>query len=179
MPNHVRNVIKISKIKPEEIEMVLDMIATPICAPAPVMEAGDYIIDFDKIIPEPRDESECPDEYKVNKSSSIERLKDKPWFNWYKWHIDHWGTKWCAYDGYTKIGKTYILLVFNTAWTVPIPIIQRLGVLGYPIDVRYADEDYGVNCGKLKYTSEQGWIHLNSLDMKDPVRFARDLWARY
>lgn len=86
----------------------------------------------------------------MNKSSSIERLKDKPWFNWYKWHIDHWGTKWGAYDGYTKIGKTYILFVFNTAWTVPIPIIKRLRILGYPIDVKYADEDYGVNCRKIE-----------------------------
>ena len=149
MPNHVRNVIKISKIKPEEIEMILDMIATPMCAPAPVMEDADYMIDFDKIIPEPRDESECPDEYKVNKSSSIELLKDKPWFNWYKWHIDHWGTKWGAYNGYTKIGKTCIMLVFSTAWTPPMPIIYKLSVLGYDITARYADEDYGVNCRKI------------------------------
>ena len=178
IPNHIKNVIKISKIKPEEIEMVLDMITDKYCDPD-VPGKTEYMIDFDKIIPEPADETECPDEYKVNKASSIERLKDKPWFNWYKWHIDHWGTKWGAYDGYTKIGKTCIMLVFSTAWIVPIPIIQRLSVLGYQIDVKYADEDYGVNCGKLKYTVEQGWKHWNSLDFKDPVRFARDLWAKY
>ena len=148
-PNHVRNVVKISKIKPEEIEMILDMIATPMCAPAPVIEDMDYMIDFNKIIPEPSFESDCPDEYKVNKESRIESLKDKPWFNWYKWHIDHWGTKWGAYDGYTKIGKSYIQFVFSTAWTAPMPIIYKLSVLGYPIDVRYADEDYGVNCRKI------------------------------
>ena len=147
IPNHVRNVIKISKIKPEEIDMVLDMIAMTF--DDPTFPDKQYMIDFDKIIPEPRDESECPDEYKVNKSSPIERLKDKPWFDWYKWHIDHWGTKWGAYDGYTKIGKTYILFAFNTAWAVPIPIIQKLGVLGYPIEVKYADENYGVNCRKI------------------------------
>ena len=147
IPNHVRNVIKISKIKPEEIEMVLDMIATTLDDSE--FPDKQYMIDFDKIIPEPKDESECPDEYKVNKSSPIERLKDKPWFDWYEWHIDHWGTKWGAYDGYTKIGKTYILFAFNTAWAVPIPIIQKLGVLGYPIEVKYADENYGVNCRKI------------------------------
>ena len=147
MSNHVRNVIKISKIKPEEIEMVLDMIATTLDDPE--FPDKQYMIDFDKIIPEPKDEFECPDEYKVNKESHIESLKDKPWFNWYKWHIDHWGTKWGAYNGYTKIGKTYTLFAFNTAWAVPIPIIQKLGVLGYPIEVKYADEDYGVNCRKI------------------------------
>ena len=174
IPNHVRNVIKISKIKPEEIEMVLDMIATTLDDPE--FPDKQYMIDFDKIIPEPKDESECPDEYKVNKESRIERLLDRPWFDWYKWHIDHWGTKWDAYDCYTNVGKTYIQFVFSTAWSTPIPIIKKLSVLGYQIDVKYADEDYGVNCGRLKYTSEQGWIHLNSVDMKDPVRFAKSVW---
>ena len=148
MPNHVRNVIKISKIRPEEVEIVLDMIADKCCDPY-VPGKTEYMIDFNKIIPEPRDESECPNEYKVNKSSSIEILKDKPWFDWYKWHIDHWGTKWEAYDCYTKIGKTWIMLVFSTAWTPPIPIIRKLSILGYEITVRYADEDYGVNCRKI------------------------------
>ena len=177
MPNHVRNVVKISKIKPEEIEMILDMTATLLHDSKTSQEQ--YIIDFDKIIPEPRFESECPDEYKVNKESRVELLKDRPWFDWYKWHINHWGTKWDAYDCYTKIGKSYIQFVFSTAWAAPMPIIYKLGILGYDIDVKYADEDYGVNCGKLKYTSEQGWTHWNSLDMKDSVRFARDLWNNY
>lgn len=179
MPNLVKNVIKISKIKPEEIEMVLDMIATPMGVPAPVIEDMDYMIDFNKIIPEPSFESDCPDEYKVNKESRVELLKDKPWFDWYKWRIANWGTKWGAYDSYTKIGETYILFVFNTAWAPPMPIIYKLGILGYPIEVKYADEDYGVNCGRMKYTSEQGWMQWDESDFKDPVRFARDLWNNY
>lgn len=178
MPNNIKNVIKISKIKPEEIKMVLDMITDKWCDPdAP--GKTECIIDFDKITPEPKDESECPDEYKVNKESHIESLKDRPWFDWYKWHCRYWGTKWGAYNGYTKIGKTYIMLVFSTAWTAPIPIIQKLGVLGYPIEVKYADEDYGVNCGRLTYKREQGWTHWDESDFKDPVRFARDLWNNY
>ena len=177
MPNHVRNVVKISKIKPEEIDMVLDMIATTL--DDPTFPDKQYMIDFDKIIPEPKDESECPDEYKVNKESRVELLKDKPWFDWYKWHIDHWGTKWGAYDCYTKIGKTWIMLVFSTAWTAPMPIIYKLSVLGYNIEVRYADEDYGVNCGKMTYTSEQGWQHFGSLELINPEQFARNLWNKY
>ena len=70
IPNHVRNVIKISKIKPEEIEMVLDMIATTLDDPE--IPDKQYMIDFDKIIPDPKTESECPDEYKVNKESRVE-----------------------------------------------------------------------------------------------------------
>ena len=150
IPNHVKTVIKISKLKKDDIDIVLNLLASPMTTPTDPIEKTEYAIDFNKIIPEPEDESECPDEYKVNKESHVELLKDKPWFDWYKWHIDHWGTKWGAYDCYTKIGKTYILFVFNTAWTVPIPIIKRLRILGYPIDVKYADEDYGVNCRKIE-----------------------------
>ena len=84
------------EIKPEEIKMVLDMITTTL--DDPTFPDKQYMIDFNKIIPEPKNESECPDEYKVNKTSHIELLKDKPWFDWYKWRINHWGTKWGAYD---------------------------------------------------------------------------------
>ena len=178
MPNHVRNVIKISKIKPEEIEMVLDMVADKCCDPDVPGETK-YMIDFDKIIPEPKSESDCPEEYKVNKDSHIAIREDKPWFDWYKWHINKWNTKWGAYDGYTNIGKTYILFVFNTAWAAPIPIYSKLAILNCDIDIKYANENYGVICGRWKYTSEHGWTYWNEFDFKDPKRFARDLWNNY
>ena len=148
-PNHIKTIVKISKLKKDDIDIVLNLIASPMTTPTDPIEKTEYAIDFNKIIPEPETEDECPDEYKVNKSSSIERLKDRPWFNWYKWHIDHWGTKWDAYDCYTKIGKSYIQFVFSTAWTAPMPIIYKLSVLGYDVEVKYADEDYGVNCRKI------------------------------
>ena len=147
--------------------------------PTDPIEKTEYAIDFNKIIPEPSFESDCPDEYKVNKESRIELLKDKPWFNWYKWHIDHWGTKWGAYDCYTKIGKSYIQFVFSTAWSVAQPIIERLSLLGFPLEVKYADEDWGSNCGVVTWSREQGWEIQFAKDMRNPVRFAKELWNKY
>ena len=175
MPNHVRTVIKISKLKKDDIDIVLNLIASPRIEDRPT----EYVIDFNKIIPEPETEDECPDEYKVNKSSPIELLKDKPWFNWYEWHIDHWGTKWGAYNCYTKIGKSYIKFVFSTAWSVAQPIIERLSLLGFPLEVKYADEDWGSNCGVVTWSREQGWEIQFAKDMRNPVRFAKELWNRY
>lgn len=175
MPNHVRTVIKISKLKKDDIDIVLNLIASPRIEDRPT----EYEIDFNKIIPEPETEDECPEEYKVNKSSSIESLKDKPWFNWYEWHIDHWGTKWGAYNCYTKIGKSYIKFVFSTAWSVAQPIIERLSLLGFPLEVKYADEDWGSNCGVVTWSREQGWEIQFAKDMRNPERFARDLWDKY
>lgn len=173
MPNHVRTVIKISKIKPDDISLILNLLATK--------EKGQIIIDFDKIKPEPRTINNCPEDYRITsaKEAYIEENDERPWFNWYTWRISHWGTKWEAYDGYTVIGKTYIKFIFSTAWSLADPIIQKLASLGYDIDVKYADEAYGSNCGKLTYTSEQGWAYWNEFELKDPVRFARDLWNRY
>lgn len=65
---------------------------------------------------------------------------------WYGWSIRNWGTKWNA-------GKTVILdrdtIQFDTAWSNPAPIVQKLGEL-YPalrIEHWWADEDVGSNTG--------------------------------
>lgn len=179
MPNHVRTVIKISKLKKDDIDIVLNLLASPMTIPTDPIEKTEYAIDFNKIIPEPEDESECPDEYKVNKDSHIAVRDEKPWFDWYEWHIANWGTKWGAYDCYTKIGKSYIKFIFSTAWNVAQPIIERLSLLGFPLEVKYADEDWGSNCGVITWSHEQGWEIQFAKDMRDPERFARELWNRY
>ena len=65
---------------------------------------------------------------------------------WYGWSIRNWGTKWNA-------GETVILdcdtIQFDTAWSNPAPIVQKLGEL-YPalrIEHWWADEDVGSNTG--------------------------------
>lgn len=79
----------------------------------------------------------------------------------------------------SQVKHIFIKFVFNTAWSLAYPIIQKLASLGYDIDVKYADEDYGNNCGRLTYTNELGWTHWDESELKDSVKFARDLWSRY
>ena len=64
---------------------------------------------------------------------------------------------------------------------MPYPVIKRLKILGYDFDIRWADEDYGSNCGKISYkASEQDWHEAWEKDAyKDPDRFARNLWRDY
>lgn len=179
MPNHVRSVIKINKLKKDDIDLILKLVAT--CSRSPEKPEGEYFIDFDKIIPEPRTIDECPEDCVVAsaKEAGIEEDEDRPWFNWYKWHNLYWGTKWGAYDAYTIIGKSYVQFVFSTAWNIPMPILRKLALLGYNIEGKYADEDYGHNCGTYSYSNEQDWIFNDESSLKDPVRFARDLWNKY
>ena len=65
---------------------------------------------------------------------------------WYLWCIRHWGTKWNA--GYTEIIDRDTIQ-FDTAWSNPAPILQKLGELHPAIRIEHwwADEDIGSNTG--------------------------------
>lgn len=178
MPNHIRNVLKFKNLKEDDKRFLLDLICSPIEDDTGAMSLR---IDFDKIIPEPKEESECPDQFKVNKDSHIAKYEDRPWFDWYTWHNEFWGTKWNAYDSYSMVNKSSITFVFSTAWSMPYPVIKRLKILGYDFDIRWADEDWGSNCGKISYkASEQDWQEAWEGDAyKDPSKFAQRLWKDY
>ena len=168
--------IKFNKLKQDDIDVILNLITTP-CSHTE--EVAEYIIDFDKIIPEPKTKEECPDKYRMSEDSYVSAREDKPWFNWYSWHIDYWGTKWGAYDGYTLIGKSWIKFVFSTAWSLAYPIISKLALMGYNFEVKYADEDLGSNCGIITYSNEQGFDTYPETELNNPYKFARNLWHTY
>lgn len=46
--------------------------------------------------------------------------------NWYDWAIKAWGTKWNAYNVSVKAGKDELVYEFQTAWSSPEGLIQRL-----------------------------------------------------
>lgn len=74
--------------------------------------------------------------------------------DWYDWDIDNWGTKWDCYDVELKtLDDTEVVIVFNTAWSCPEPVYGELARLhpDLSIQVEYADEDLGNNCGVKIY----------------------------
>ena len=176
MPNHVKNVWKVKGIKPKDADTVLNKLAGKYVNAH--TGKADYMMNFDLIIPEPRTIQDCPEKYRRNKDSHAEKLPNREWFGWYDWHIDKWGTKWNAYNGYTIVGKTYITFVFSTAWSFPSQVAKKVATLiGYDLDIKYADEDLGCNCGRISYDAHtKNWT---AHDMTDSVRFARNLWNRY
>lgn len=99
MPNWIINKIKLNGEK-ENIEKLLSMITE------------NEAIDFDKIIPMPKTQKECDPKYYVNENSHVELMKDRPWFDWYEWSCDNWGTKWNACDSGIQDDDT---IYFQTA----------------------------------------------------------------
>lgn len=100
----------------------------------------------------------------------INNIKNYDSDTWYEWSIENWGTKWnssrCSYDNNT--------IIFETAWSTPEPIFQRLSE-EFPkdiIEVDYADECYSNgNNGKLFY---QGGECVNALELGED--FAAEVW---
>lgn len=95
---------------------------------------------------------------------------------WYEWRVENWGTKWNAYE-VTETPEGY---EFLTAWTTPARAIMELSRLvpGATIEVEYADEDIGRNCGT--YVVEKGEVVMidNPQDHGYIVseNFAKKLW---
>lgn len=171
MPNHVIHKLKFKGLKPEDKEFIINTITTEV-------EDNPFAIDFDKIIPEPRTIDECEEDCRVNKDSHIESDDDRPWFDWYHWRVRHWGTKWGAYECITTVGKTQIIFEFQTAWSPPIPILQKLTLLGYDFECRYADEDLGNNCGIINYNHhEKELSEQTEYAIPNSRAWARRLWG--
>lgn len=95
-------------------------------------------IDFNKIIPMP--------DYIYQGDLGQEERKIYGKNNWYDWCCDNWGTKWNAYN----ISVDENSITFDTAWTTPTPIVNRLAELFPEITIihEWADEDSGHNTGR-------------------------------
>ena len=120
MPNWVRS--KITGLSSEQIAPYVS-----------VDSYGNKYIDFNKIIPEPKN---C---------------------DWYPWRLAHWDTKWNSHDCDLSEHDFYI----STAWSCPVNIFRKLSeLLQVSFDVIYADEDCGYNTGYL--TVDNGEIYYNS-----------------
>ena len=96
--------------------------------------------------------------------------------DWYEWRNKNWGTKWGAYD-FGEEHNNYI--VFNTAWSCPLPVIDKLTQM-YPdvkFEIRWADEDTGYNCGCLLCKNGQVLDdHSPEEGTDEAVEFAANIW---
>lgn len=90
---------------------------------------------------------------------------------WYDWCIKNWGTKWNAYEQQHLSNKFYNIIIFETAWSYPRPIIEKLAEK-YDFTLYYADEDIGYNCGKIDFV--EGTKYISNL--KNSNDFANKVW---
>jgi hypothetical protein len=95
---------------------------------------------------------------------SLDNIRNYGHKDWYSWSLANWGTKWNAYSQF-QIDEN--IISFDTAWATPYPLMEELSRM-FPeltIEVTYADEDIGSNCGTYTFVngslvdeySPEGW----------------------
>ena len=127
MPNHIQNILDVNAKSVEDLNYFLSAIE------GENEEGQKKPIDFNKIVPE------CGDK------------------DWYTWRLNHWGTKWNAYNTDLYRADTYACISFQTAWSGVPELIRKLTEMfpSLSFHYRYADEDVAYNCGE-GYTDEDG-----------------------
>lgn len=99
---------------------------------------------------------------------------------WYDWCLNNWGTKWNAY-GYDEEGVDYNdgdSLRFQTAWSAPHPILDRLTEMFPDVELEHewADEDIGHNCGRFRYQGGKRTEKYFPESEKEAIEFACEIW---
>lgn len=92
-----------------------------------------WVLDLNKVIPEPRTIEECPKEYVIHNKEEAEQRHlgydetyERKWFDWYRYHCDKWGCKWNAEPYDSKDKKTSFTIWFDTPWGPPYKVIAKL-----------------------------------------------------
>lgn len=145
----------------------------------PTIDPTDWLVDFGRLVPEPEnlETGGCTGITTPNKDGQAEHADGS--LCRYQWNIRNWGTKW---NGYSVVRDDKETLKIETAWAHPYPVIEALS-RKFPdveIDVKYADEDLGVNCAH--YTILNGQRMMAEDDVlangdEESDKFAAELWG--
>ena len=88
--------------------------------------------------------------------------------DWYDWSYEHWGTKWNAYS--VELDEEAHTILFDTAWSCPLPVLTELSKLCYKYNVAFigewADEDAGCNVGFFESDGDgdEHWFNHESVE---------------
>jgi hypothetical protein len=70
---------------------------------------------------------------------------------WYEWRIENWGTKWNPENSTVdRTSDTTMTAWFDTAWSPPIPIIQKLSELFPTLEIMIEFEEEGLEFSGYK-----------------------------
>lgn len=89
---------------------------------------------------------------------ALDNLEKYGYQDWYSWSVANWGTKWNAYSAHSTDDG----IKFDTAWSTPFPVIQKLSEMfpNVEITLRFADEDFGHNCGEIVFLAGEAEENL-------------------
>ena len=97
--------------------------------------------------------------------------------DWYEWAIHNWGTKWNACE--SAIVENNVL-VFDTAWSAPLPIVEKMAELFPMLGLHHvwADECLGMNEGEAAYGACDNYCYVPEEFSPDALRIYCDCWGK-
>lgn len=111
---------------------------------------------------------------------ALQNIRKYGFTSWYDWRLANWGCKWEPWD--VKIehcSDKKLRIEFTTANSTPTHGLMTLSKL-FPtvqLDVQYADEDIGYNCGRAIYRNDEVTEEDIYFGGNDSVTFACRLWG--
>jgi hypothetical protein len=85
------------------------------------------------------------DTWAITEAEEARRLKEYGATNWYDWSCLHWGTKWNAYTVQVlKLAENEIHVQFDSAWSPPVEIFDKLAEMFEDVSMVSIDEDSSV-----------------------------------
>jgi hypothetical protein len=105
-----------------------------------------------------------------DKENSEANIKKYGYADWYAFAVDQWGTKWDfgsehdLIDGGFLNGCPALEFAFDTAWSPPIPLYEKLVELGYTVQAYYLESGMCF-CGSYS-DGEQNYHEYDSSDEK-------------
>ncbi|YCH23108.1 hypothetical protein M1D96_06285 [Pseudomonas sp. D1-3] len=90
-----------------------------------------------------------------------------------------WGTKWNAYS--QEVDPAAGVAKFETAWSSPLPIFLQLSAAhpDHLIEVQFADEDIGSNCGTVHFKGGAEVFRNTAGNWEDMTEDQRAHWEAF
>ena len=112
----------------------------------------------------------------MTRNTNVDDLLDLGAVSWYDWRVSHWGTKWNAYYQYSDSDDS---IGFDTAWSMPEPILRKLAKICNEHDVQFngqwINEDWRNDSGAF-VMSDGSLMVYRDMTEEDARERCKDLW---
>lgn len=130
------------------------------------VEAHRVWIDFNRIVPFP--------DYLFTGGLGMKDEEENPGRNWLNWNRRRWGTKWGAADtDRDSEGR----IIFETAWSVPKPVLEELSMLFPELTFHVIAIDEGWNFAGV-WVFENGGCTESNIECSSKNETFRDMHKR-
>ena len=100
---------------------------------------------------------------------SLRALHETGFYNWYDWSVESWGTKWNSYSFHVlHDSPDHYEFKFDTAWSVPIPVFDKIAELFPSLEFSIDSFDEGWNFA-WRGTITKGLLFCRELEATDEL----------